>query len=60
MTVNIPRMLDDHAQTTLEELDREITQLVDRLTQLVQHRATIETHLRVQAAFARASEPASE
>jgi predicted component of type VI protein secretion system len=59
MTVNIPRMLDDHAEATLDELDREITALVDRLTQLVQHRATIETHLRVQAAFSRPAEPAA-
>jgi hypothetical protein len=51
MTINIPRMLDDHASTTLAELDREISSLIDKLRTAVHRRAEVEAHLRLQEAF---------
>lgn len=53
MTVNIPRMLDDHAPGTVEELDREIQQTADRLVQLAHQRSIVVTHQQVQEAFTR-------
>jgi len=53
MTVNIPRMLDDHASGTVEELDRDIQATADRLVQLAHERAIVVTHQQVHEAFLR-------
>lgn len=53
MSVNIPRMLDDHAPGTVEELDRDIQQTADRLVQLAHQRSVVVTHQQVQEAFMR-------
>jgi len=48
MTVNIPRALQDHAPTSLDEIDREITALLERLRKLFHDKNTLQLHLQVQ------------
>jgi hypothetical protein len=55
MTVNIPRVLADHATGALEEIDRDIAAAIDRLAQLVHQRTMIQTHLLVQTALSRSA-----
>lgn len=53
MTVNIPRMVDDHALTTIEGLDQEIESLVAQLTKCAFQRAQIIAHKQLQDSFTR-------
>jgi len=49
--MNIPLMVTEHAGSSVDDLDRETQQLVDRLVRVTQQRAIIELHRRIQAAF---------
>lgn len=43
--MNIPLMLREHGQPTIEELDREIRATTERLTHLVHQRVATQAHM---------------
>ena len=47
MTANIERIISDHAQPTLADLDLEITKTLEKLRELQRRRIVIAMHLAV-------------
>jgi hypothetical protein len=51
-SMNIPLMLHEHGRNTVEELDREIRAVTERLALLHQQRAIVRAHIALGEAFA--------
>jgi len=56
-SMNIPLMLHEHGRGTVEELDREIRAVTERLAQLHQQRAIVRAHIALGEAFAATLHP---
>jgi len=51
VSINIPRVLQDHADGTVARLNTELDAMAGRMAQLVLERAVVETHQLIQRAL---------
>jgi lipase chaperone LimK len=54
-SMNIPLMLQEHGRATVDELDREIRAMTERLAQLVHQRVMVQAHMTLGEATQRAA-----